>query len=75
MNKHLRTARRLSGLARFERNPNARRTMEFGRMRQAWLVPGTPEAGQHTMLRRWCENILANLMAEGAPVEPPKEQP
>ena len=50
--------RRLSGMARFERD--CRMTREDGRLKKAWRVPGTQEAGRHNMFlaeyRRWRKN-------------------
>ncbi len=57
-------ARKLSGLAAFERNPRMRLTSECGRMKLAYKVPGTPEAGQWSMLNMVCSDIAKKLRKE-----------
>jgi hypothetical protein len=52
MDKNLRKARKLSGLARFERTT------------KGWRIPGTREAGRWFMLQRRCWDILARLRKE-----------
>lgn len=49
MDKDLRKARKLSGLARFERT------------KKGWKIPGTQAAGMHHMLQRRCWDILRQL--------------
>lgn len=59
-------ARRLSGLAAFERNPRMRITSECGRMKLAYKVPGTPEAGKWHTLNEACAAIAKKLRAAAA---------
>lgn len=49
-------ARRETGLAEFERT--CRLTTEAGRRKKAWKVPGTDEAGKHSMLTRRCQDLV-----------------
>jgi len=49
MDKVWKQARKESGLARFERE-STRLTHEEGRLKRAYRVPGTREAGQYHML-------------------------
>ncbi len=52
MDKNLRKARKLSGLARFERTT------------KGWKIPGTQAAGMHHILQRRCWDILRQLRKE-----------
>ena len=57
MTKEYRQARKAVGIAAFERS--CRKTMNItGRMARAWKVPGTPEHGEHAMLRRSVQNYM-----------------
>jgi len=61
MTKVFRRARRLSGLAKFERQCGVAR--EGGRCRKAWRVPGTREAGQWSMLASETQRIAYAIVA------------
>ena len=63
MNRRLEHARQLSGLARFERE-SRRKVLMGGRMRLAYKVPGTREAGQWTTLRAETQRILRKEATE-----------
>jgi len=56
------TARRRSGLARFERE--CRCELMNNRKRKAYAVPGTREAGERAMLSRRTQEILRQLKAD-----------
>ena len=56
MNKKTRDARRQSGVADLERNCRLTRDTD-GRMKKAWRVPGTPEAGTMEMRHSICAQI------------------
>lgn len=56
-------ARRLSGLARFERT-STRKAGEGRHLKRAWRVPGTCEAGQWCALNRHCQSIYRDLINE-----------
>ncbi len=62
MTKLWKKARKLSGLARYERT-NRRKTMEGGRLKLAYNVPGTKEAGDIHMLRAHTNDIYRRLQA------------
>jgi hypothetical protein len=63
MDENWKKARRLSGLARYERETR-RKVRVGGRLRLAFNVPGTKEAGEIHMLRKHCSDIARKL--EGA---------
>jgi len=65
MSEIWRRARRLSGLARFERT--CRLGTMGGRRMRAWRIPGTAEAGRHAMLERHAHSIAQELRREEAP--------
>ena len=54
MHKDLRKARKLSGLARFERTT------------KGWRIPGSREAGRWLTLQEQCWSILRKIRAEKA---------
>lgn len=56
----IRIARRRLGIAKFERE--CRTITECGRVKKAWRVPGTQEAGRHAMLSRMVCDEAARLM-------------
>ena len=57
--REIHTARHRSGIARYERECECK--MEGRRKRKAYLIPGTPEAGEYAMLYRETQRILAAL--------------
>lgn len=58
-NAAIKIARRRLGIAKFERE--CRLAMELGRMKKAWRVPGTQEAGRRAMLQRMILDEAARL--------------
>jgi hypothetical protein len=60
MDKIWKKARRLSGLARYER-VTRRKVRVGGRLRLAFNVSGTKEAGEIHMLRKRCNDIAERL--------------
>ncbi len=67
MTKLWKKARKLSGLARYERT-NRRKTMEGGRLKLAYNVPGTKEAGDIHMLRAHTNDIYRRLQKKAPPL-------
>jgi hypothetical protein len=59
MEKTYQTARRRLGIPAFERD--CRLTSELGRMKKAYRVPGTSEAGRYQMMLRMASEESARL--------------
>ena len=59
MDKKLQLARRRSGIASFERK--CRLTKENSRLKKAYRVPGTKEAGRWYMLNSYTNLLLQKL--------------